>query len=248
MATITEDHPYNSREAIPERTRLLIVGTAPPPRFSKSQCRGSPHCKCRDDLDFDFFYGSGKNYMWQFLGIDIAKEIEGYSLFTDKTSDDDCCRAARAFLQRHGIWMRDVLQAWHRRVECSSEDKDIVPEKFIEFESVFRNESLLAVACTSEQAAKWTLDALDKQGFGNHQAKLGKWKEGKIGQTSRKLDIEAKYQRPFFRLPFGQRHVEFYVLPSPANTARWGGMTLCEKLSIYRNVLFLEHPRASASP
>jgi hypothetical protein len=55
----TETHPYNS-EPIPDNVRLLIVGTAPPPRFSNPQCEGVGAHK----LDFEFFYGSGHNNMW----------------------------------------------------------------------------------------------------------------------------------------------------------------------------------------
>jgi hypothetical protein len=49
MTTKIETHPYNLRETIPDETRLLIVGTAPPPRFSNPACGGMR------GLDFDFF-------------------------------------------------------------------------------------------------------------------------------------------------------------------------------------------------
>jgi hypothetical protein len=61
MTEIMEHHPYNHREEVPQETRLLIIGTAPPPRFS------NPAFRIMKELDFDFFYGSEDNYMWEFL-------------------------------------------------------------------------------------------------------------------------------------------------------------------------------------
>jgi hypothetical protein len=66
-------HPYNKGELIPPDTRVLIVGTAPPPRFhDPKELRGD---------DFDFFYGSEDNFMWEYLDK-IAEEIDGAKLFS----------------------------------------------------------------------------------------------------------------------------------------------------------------------
>src|ERR1700693_4108094 len=134
MPTVTETHPYNlsPKFSIPDDTRLLIVGTAPPPRFS------NPASKDRRGLDFDFFYGSEDNYMWEFLD-NIAEEIDDEKLFADDASSEDCCDAARKFLQRHKIWMCDALQTYHRKegMEWSASDADIVPEQLTDFRVIF---------------------------------------------------------------------------------------------------------------
>jgi hypothetical protein len=91
-------------------------------------------------------------------------------------------------------------------------------------------------ALTSEQAAEWTLKAQAEQGFGNHGAKLAEWKSVKIRQSTREQDIEEKFQRPFLTTRIVHREIEFYILPSPTRRSRIG-LTLADKLAIYRNVL-----------
>jgi hypothetical protein len=49
-----EHHPYND-EPFPPEMRVLVVGTAPPPRFSQPR---PPHSGPREGYDADFFYGS----------------------------------------------------------------------------------------------------------------------------------------------------------------------------------------------
>ncbi len=67
-----ETHPYNHHEAIPDGTCKLIVGTAPPPRFSHPR---STDKVCLRPCDLDFYYGSEDNFMWEFLErISMAKE------------------------------------------------------------------------------------------------------------------------------------------------------------------------------
>jgi hypothetical protein len=59
MENMSEVHPYNSANPIPNGTRVLIVGTAPPERFSRLP--GSS-----GDLSGDvrFYYGSRDNELW----------------------------------------------------------------------------------------------------------------------------------------------------------------------------------------
>jgi hypothetical protein len=96
MMATKETHPYNLRETIPDETRLLIVGTAPPPRFSNPACKGTR------PLDFDFFYGSEDNYMWEFLE-NISKEIDRKKLFADDASSEECCNVRLAARATAGI-------------------------------------------------------------------------------------------------------------------------------------------------
>ncbi len=116
-----EKHPYNS-EPMPANVRLLIVGTAPPPRFSNPQCEGVRAHK----LDFNFFYGSGDNNMWLLLNKIAANE--GRALPNDEASAHEYGEAAREYLRRNPLWMKDVLQTYRRKTgrECSSADDDII--------------------------------------------------------------------------------------------------------------------------
>lgn len=84
-----ETYPYNS-EPMPANVRLLIVGTAPPPRFSNPQCEGGRAHK----LDFNFFYGSGHNNMWLWLN-QIAADQE-MALPNDDTGAQEYRKSARA--------------------------------------------------------------------------------------------------------------------------------------------------------
>jgi hypothetical protein len=157
--TSEEKHPYNLCEKIPDDTRVLIVGTAPPPRFSKDTCG------CLREGDFTFFYGAEENYMWWGLLNQIAKEIEQNEFLDEGMSNEQCCSAARAFLRRRKLWMRDVLQIYHRNegAECSSDDSDIVRDKLTEFRPILELRDLRILALTSEKAAEWTFDALYEQ-------------------------------------------------------------------------------------
>ena len=160
--TRIEKHPYND-QAIPDGTRLLIVGTAPPPRFS------CPAPKSLVGFDFDFFYGSQDNYMWEFLD-QIAEHIEGHNLFEEDTSRDQCCDITRDFLRRHKIWMHDVLQTYQRKDgrDDKAGDNDIKPPfdlKSTNFRTVLESKSFSKFVFTSERAAEWTISALEQEGL-----------------------------------------------------------------------------------
>jgi G:T/U-mismatch repair DNA glycosylase len=242
-ATMTrrETHPYND-QPIPDGTRLLIVGTAPPPRFSKpAKLVGS---------DFDFFYGSQDNYMWEFLD-QIAEHIDGKNLFEENTSQCECCKIAHNFLKRHNIWMHDVLQTYQRKEgrEDNAGDGDIKPPpdaEFTKFETVFKVRSISKLAFTSELAAEWTIDALKKQNLMTnpklYNSLLG-WRNHKNTVPIREY-IKEKYRKPLERGNIEGRDVDFYMLPSPSGNARSRvyGLTLCRIQDIYEFVLFRNQP------
>lgn len=236
MTMVTETHPYNLREAIPDETRLLIVGTAPPPWFSNPGCIDR-----RGRRDFDFFYGSEKSFMWKKLLNNIAEEIDGEKLFADDASSKDRCGAARKFLQHHKIWMRDVLQTYHRKdgKECSASDSDIEPEQLTDFRSIFNLRKLSVIAFTSEQSAKWTFEAIEKQGLTTteeYKEKFASWKNIQITKSTRESDVKKKFEQPFLKAAIGQRGIEFYILPTPTGRSRIG-LKMHDKQTVYKNVL-----------
>lgn len=169
-----ETHPYNldKRIQIPEGTRTLIIGTAPPPRFSNPACGGM------EPKDFDFFYGSWNNNMWQFLCDSEPRSngsIESTIILDTELSSGQRRNAACIFLKNNNIWMRDVLQEYERKPGkecCSAADRDIDiisppnknATKFTNFAQVCAVRSIVRFAFTSEKAAEWTFKALERQG------------------------------------------------------------------------------------
>ena len=118
-----ETHPFHDEHPIREGTRTLVVGTAPPPRFSNPNCA----LKGVDPLDFPFFYGSGKNGFWEIINR-IAASMDT-PLPSDSAPASEYLPKACDFLRVHKIWMKDVLQTYQRSEECSSLDKHISDPK-----------------------------------------------------------------------------------------------------------------------
>ena len=239
---VIEQHPYNNPKDVPADTRILIIGTAPPPRFSKN----SP-CFGMRGLDFNFYYGSEDNYMWQLFG-EIADEIN-YSkqpLFKDEEKAETCEETARAFLQKQKIWMYDTLQSYQRNAgrEASASDADIGLREFTDFTPVFlKLTDLETIAFTSEQAAIWTFEAFRERNliaaeqYKLYEEQLARWRGIKIALVSRQNDIERKFERPFFKADILGRRLNFYLLPSPTGRSRMG-LKINDKKEIYKKVIF----------
>jgi G:T/U-mismatch repair DNA glycosylase len=139
-ATKVRTHPYNGCEPIPKETKLLIIGTCPPPRFERPSDAGPK----RSD-DFDFYYGSKDNQLWSCL----LKEI-----FSEDFPDE--CSKRREFLKCKGIWMHDILEKY-RRTACSSKDADLRPVCFADIRGILgKHEAIIALICTGRFAEKWT--------------------------------------------------------------------------------------------
>lgn len=239
MTERLETHPYNTLHPIPANTETLIVGTAPPPRFSEPRLRSPLQKK----LDFDFFYGSGENYMWEILR-DIAKSRFNKTILLNSQSAEECTKEARQFLQTHNIWMRDVLQTYRRmpRKSASASDGDIIPPPdatFSDFRNVFVNEMITKIAFTSEDAAKWTIAAILNQNLisSDHEFVAGvtNWKEGK-GQLPADYRLE-KYKSPFHHTKIYGREVAFYILPTPSPHGI-KNMNIARKTELYEQALF----------
>lgn len=218
--SFTERHPYNS-EPLPANVRLLIVGTAPPPRFSNPQCEGVRAHK----LDFSFFYGSGHNSMWLWLNKIAADQ--GRALPNDEASAQEYGEAARAYLRRNRLWMKDVLQTYRRKTgrECSSADDDIItplPGECVNFAEVLvQHPSIEALAFTSHRAFEWSLMAMEQS------ARLSAYRKPRRNDRAHRTE-------PFDRMKIGGREIKFFLLPSPSGRA----VSCCEAIDIYRTVLF----------
>ena len=225
-----ENHPFNKRETIPGSTSVLIVGTAPPPRFASLATDDN-----RKSLDFDFFYGSEDNDMWIILE-EIAKEKEGAELFQDSFTSDQCCMVARSFLERHGLWMHDVLSVYERKVgrTTSAADTDIVAPKsnnFSDFRAIITScPSLKMIVFTSQQAAHWAFDAM-------HIQELIKGTSSASVLTAWRKPSEDgnRYAKPLLTDLVGGNSIHFFVLPSPSMRSP---ESYENKLQAYRTVLF----------
>jgi hypothetical protein len=219
--SVTETHPYNS-EPIPNNARLLIVGTAPPPRFSNPQCKGVGVHK----LDFEFFYGSGHNNMWHWIN-QIAVD-QGIPLPSDEAEAEEYRKAAREYLIQNRLWMKDVLQTYRRKParECSSRDDDIVeplPGECINFaEVVVQHPSIEALAFTSHKAAGWSFMAMGQPDCLRAYCERS--------PNDRTMDLTE----PFHRTSIGGREIKFFLLPSPSGRA----VSNSEAIDIYKAVLF----------
>lgn len=235
-----EIHPYNNNVSnqIPDETKLLVVGTAPPPRFTNSQAGGMR------GLDFDFYYGSEDNYMWEFLE-NISKRKFSQPLFQDDFSSDQCCDSARSFLKERKIWMRDVLQEFQRKEgkdgKVSAADTNITPIKFSSFREVLRTKSISKFAFTSEKAAEWSLSALRDEGLlESPERYFTLFKEWRSLGRGLSIDqyIENRFRKPFAEGAVEGRNISFYILPSPTSRTPVEGFSLARKEEIYESVLF----------
>ena len=121
---MTEIHPYNDHTSIPKATRLLIIGTAPPKRFSKPRPAGWRP----SNGDIDFYYGSKDNQLWQILFSDA------FASGTKPSVDD-----LRTFLKSRRIWMHDIYQKYTREKEGAL-DKDLKISEATDLEQLFRDQ------------------------------------------------------------------------------------------------------------
>lgn len=219
MTALIEAHPYNSSELIPKGTCLLIIGTAPPPRFSELPPK--PFLSG----DIDFFYGSKDNQLWSMI---LPKLYEREFLLP---SPDDSLKACRDFLSSHKIWMVDVLQSYKRTKPQSAKDSDLDPITYTEFRPIFEQHTTIdTLVLTGGRAEEWTGNKLENErliGPGDF------WRNGKsVMPRLRKLD---------FGIDGTRREIQVFTLPSPsrASDRRYKN----SKLNWYGEVLLRRCPR-----
>ena len=89
-------HPFPP--FIPENATKLIVGTLPPPRFTKRQLR---------EDDVDFCYGSGDGQLWIILNriFDLGLKFE---------NSKEAVAQRKEFLRNRGIGICDVVESSRR--------------------------------------------------------------------------------------------------------------------------------------
>ncbi|MDX1545262.1 MAG: uracil-DNA glycosylase family protein [Christiangramia sp.] len=96
MELFHHKHPFPP--FIPENATKLIVGTLPPPRFTKRQLR---------EDDVDFCYGSGDGLLWIILDriFDLDLKFE---------NTDAAVEQRKNFLRERGIGICDVVESSRR--------------------------------------------------------------------------------------------------------------------------------------
>ena len=100
--SIRHEHPYSP--FIPEKCTKLIVGTIPPPRFSKGEI---------DQSDVDFCYGSRFGLLWP-----ILERIFDFPLAYENTAE--AIEQRKQLLVKNRIGICDMVQSCTReRMEAS---------------------------------------------------------------------------------------------------------------------------------
>lgn len=231
-----EQHPYNALE-IPPDTRLLIVGTAPPPRFSLPRPQSGA---LRDLGDADFFYGSDSNYLWTYLML-AAGEPELAEPYSKEVEDEDTERLMREYLCSHRMWMQDVLQVYSRKYgkQDSSFDSDIAISesrtKFTNFFTVFDDGKMIEkVVFTSVTAADWFF----RRALPTHcDDKAARYKKLFLdADAARRARGDQGITEKFCSENFSGRVIDFYVASSPSPSA--GASKKQRFVDIYRRILF----------
>jgi hypothetical protein len=203
--TEIEVHPYNKIEIIPPGTRFLVIGTAPPPRFSRplsNESKGSH----REDVKF--YYGSSDNQLWsEILPKVFIREFGN-------------CEEMIEFLADRKIWMVDILQEYRRKKFDGALDVDLMPHSFTDLKSIFRDHPTIdTLFFTGGNAEAWTRKQLAEQKLISTGSS---WSKDKMPRRH-EFEIEVDGDR---------RQFVSYALPSPSNsTYRTHG--LAEKIRIY---------------
>lgn len=96
MELFHHKHPFPP--FIPENATKLIVGTLPPPRFTKRQLR---------EDDVDFCYGSGDGLLWIILD-------KIYELGLKFENTEEAVEQRKDFLRERGIGICDVVESSRR--------------------------------------------------------------------------------------------------------------------------------------
>jgi hypothetical protein len=232
-----ETHPYNSLQ-IPADTKTLIVGTAPPPRFSLPR---PPHEGPRKGYDADFYYGSYANWLWVYL-----EKAAGEELFaepgTPEAIKEDTENLMQDFLRRHQLWMRDILQTYRRKPgkETSASDQDIDTANegttFLKFVPILeKNIGIQKIVFTSEQAAKWFFKALETE-TGEGTTKHYQQKFSVAHKDWKAMDGNQRYANALCTFDYDGRSINFYIAPSPSGAA--GSKDVDSTASIYKTILF----------
>lgn len=212
MESTSEVHPYNSANPIPKGTRVLIVGTAPPERFSRL-----PGASGNSLDDVHFYYGSRDNELWSTILPRVVR-------FQLKAGDADAKREQMiSFLKLNRIWMHDVYERYLRRRAGSSLDSNLRLIEPADIKRALSDHSTIEhVICTGVLAERATCRQMACRGATGDIGKAEKM------PRSRSLDLHFEH---------GHRRIRLHAVPSPSAMTRRSGMTDVVKLAIYRKVL-----------
>lgn len=208
MSNTMEGHPFNARYPIPMNTRVLIVGTAPPERFSRVLDRSQELLG-----DVPFYYGSADNELW----LKILPAITGFR-FDGPTSDGKRQKMID-FLMARRIWMHDIFEKYARTRPGSALDSNLRLLKPSDFKFVLSERPTIEhVIFTGGRAERETCRYMVREGVIKVSNILGRM------PRSRTLELE-------------DRSIRLHAVPSPSAMTRRSGMTSEQKISIYRQVL-----------
>lgn len=156
-----EQHPLGF--FLPERTRVLMLGSFPPPK---------------ERWSMDFYYPNFQNDMWRILGIIFQGSKDYFIASSGKGFDEAKCKA---FSREKGIGFGDTATEVRRL-------KDNASDKFLEVVTPFQPADVLrqapmcrAIVITGQKAMDTLLSVLPLE-----EPKVGAYAEGAVeGRTIR---------------------------------------------------------------
>ena len=111
-----EQHPYEP--FIDNSTKLLIIGTTPPMRFTQ-------RLELNEE-DVDFYYGSSDNYFWDIIGDVFGERFRRDNSITSITQ-------RKSFLKRHGLGLVDIVLEFIR-LDNDASDFNL---KVLKFQNIY---------------------------------------------------------------------------------------------------------------
>ncbi|MHC2466965.1 G:T/U-mismatch repair DNA glycosylase [Bradyrhizobium embrapense] len=208
MSNDDESHPFNARYPIPSSTRVLIVGTAPPERFSRVVSPGGGPLG-----DVHFYYGSADNELW----LKILPAITGFQF--EGLTPDIKRRKMINFLVVHRIWMHDIFEKYARIRLGSALDSNLRLLEPSNFKAVLsEHRTIEHIIFTGGRAERETCRYMARERIIKVSGISGRM------PRSRALELRG-------------RSIRLHAVPSPSAMTRRSGMTSEQKISMYRQVL-----------
>jgi len=138
-----EKHPFEPY--IPKNATKLIIGTIPPPRFSK---------KSLNDDDVNFYYGSNKNNFWSILG-------EIFNIGFNKRNNDDEIEKRKSFLKNNNIAICDIVKRTKRKKKDSANDRDLEVIEYLDILNLLKsNPNINSLIYTSQKVDEFVRDLI----------------------------------------------------------------------------------------
>ncbi|MBR1300645.1 hypothetical protein [Bradyrhizobium sp. AUGA SZCCT0042] len=154
-------------------------------------------------------------------------------IYTD--TNDQCCEIARSFLQKHHLWMKDILQEYERKggkEHLASDDaiEEPDPSACTDFVSLMTvSPRVSALAFTSKKAAIWTMQRLSNQDV---------LQRDQTNELIRRVN-DQKERGEFWNGSILGRDMKFMLLPSPS-----GGVPLgCGRSAVQKAVILSSRDR-----